>query len=59
MVEPGYGNEPWEVAWRKWRTLADKGYGKRCVTLEAMRRTDERIRKAKEKYERLLREAKG
>ena len=58
-TEPGYGNEPWEVAYRRFRELADRGYGERCYTPEQMERTDKRIRKAREKYETLLREHKA
>jgi hypothetical protein len=47
-----------EQAYRKWRKLADRGYGERCNTPEAMRRVDDRIRKAKDNYERLLTESK-
>lgn len=46
--------QPWEKAYRRWRMLADKGYGERCNTPAAMRRVDDRIRKAKATYERLL-----
>jgi hypothetical protein len=50
--------QPWEEAYRRWRELADRGYGERCNTPSAMAKVDERIRKAKEKYERLLKEYK-
>lgn len=46
----------WQQAYTKWRKLADRGYGERCYTPEQMERTDGRIRKAMELYERLLRE---
>lgn len=46
-------------AYRRWRRLADKGYGERCYTPDAMKRTDDRIRRAKERYERLLRAEKA
>ena len=49
----------WEVAYRKWQRLANNGYGDRCNTPSAIKRVDDRIRKAKEEYERLLREAKN
>lgn len=51
----GYGDLPWEVAWRRWRYLSDRGYGS-CVTPLGMRRCDLRIRRARERYELLLRE---
>lgn len=44
----------WEQALRRWRKLADKGYGPRCNTPEQMAKVDERIRQAKAKYEELL-----
>lgn len=56
--KPGYGNRSWEIAWRRWRRLAEKGYGERCNTLSEMNRVDERIRKAKERYEFLLKKFK-
>jgi hypothetical protein len=49
----------WQEAYRQWQTLADRGYGERCYTPDAMERTDRRIRKAKERYERLLKESKA
>jgi hypothetical protein len=41
-------------AYKRWRRLADRGYGERCNTPDAMKRTDDRIKQAKERYERLL-----
>lgn len=46
--------KPWEVAYRKWQELADRGYGERCNTPAAMKKVDDRIRRAKAKYEKLL-----
>lgn len=51
----GYGDLPWEVAWRRWRYLCDRGYGS-CVTVGGMARCNARIRRARERYELLLRQ---
>ena len=48
----------WEKAYRQWRKLADAGYGPRTNTPEGMRRVDERIRKAKARYEELLKKSR-
>ena len=45
-------------AYQSWQALAMRGYGERCNTPDAMRRCDERIRKAKTKYESLLQSAR-
>lgn len=42
-----------ERAYRRWRQLAERGYGD-TTNITDMRRIDERIRRAKAKYERLL-----
>jgi hypothetical protein len=48
-------NHKTETAWRKWQTLAERGYGTRTVdTPGRMAKVDARIRKAKAEYERLL-----
>ena len=49
----------WQEAYRKWQELADRGYGERCNTPDAMKRVDDRIRRAREKYEKLLAESKN
>lgn len=45
---------PYMVFYRKWRILADKGYGERCDTKIQMDKVDARIRKAKQRYEKEL-----
>jgi hypothetical protein len=48
-------NAETERAYRRWRMLADRGYGSRPIdTPGRMARVDARIREAKAKYERLL-----
>jgi hypothetical protein len=44
-----------ELAYRRWRALAERGYGSRDHSIEHMRRVDARIRKALEQYESLAR----
>jgi len=41
-------------AYQRYRKLADAGYGPRCNTPDQMRKVDDRIRAAKERYEKLL-----
>jgi hypothetical protein len=50
--------EPWEVAYRAWRTAAEKGYG-RTTSAVSLRRIDARIARLRGRYEKLLAEAKG
>lgn len=50
--------EQWQVAYNRWRELADRGYGERCNTPAAMERVDTRIRNAKKRYEKLLAKSK-
>ncbi len=51
--------ERYELAYLNWQRLANKGYSERCVTPAQMQATDLRIRKAKERYEKLLQEFKS
>ena len=46
-------NAQTEAAYRRWRRLAEKGYGE-TTSPSAMAKIDERIRRAKANYERLL-----
>lgn len=48
-----------EAAYRAWRQAAEKGYGERCTTPNAMAKVDARIRRLRAKYERLLAESKA
>ncbi len=49
----------WELAYRKWRKLAERGYGSRSNNYTDMTRAEQRIRDAKEKYEKLLEQARA
>lgn len=47
-----------EKAYRRWRRLAEKGYGRK-TNIADLRLIDARIRDAKDRYERLLAAEKG